>query len=264
MSRIDLTFKRLRKKGQTALIPFIVVGDPDLAATEALIVRMAENGADIIELGVPYSNPFADGPVIQAAHQRALQNGVNLREVFYFVKRLKEIKIPLILMTYFNPVFYYGLRNFAEGCGESEIGGVIIPDLPPGETGAWIKEARKSKLGTIFLIVPNMSIQKIKWVSRRSRGFIYYASRNDVTGIRKKLPEDLEFAVKRVKENTKKPVAVGFGISTPEQAKMISHFADGVIVGSAIIKIIEESFNCSNLVTRVGNFISSLAKAVKS
>ena len=154
MSRLDRTFKKLQSKGQTALIPFIVAGDPDLERTEALIFKMAESGADIIELGVPYLNPFADGPVIQAAHQRVLQNGVNLREVFNFVKRLKGVTVPLILMTYFNPVFHYGLRNFAEGCRESEIGGVIIPDLPLGETGAWIKEARKSKLDTIFLIVP--------------------------------------------------------------------------------------------------------------
>lgn len=264
MSRIDLTFKRLREKGQTVLIPFIVVGDPDLERTEGLIFKVAESGADIIELGAPYSNPFADGPVIQAAHQRALQNGVNLREVFYFVKRFKEVKIPLILMTYFSPVFYYGLRNFAEDCKKSGIDGVIIPDLPPEETGAWIKDARKSKLDTILLIIPNISIDRIKLVSRRSRGFIYYASRNDVTGIREKLPGDLEFAVKRVKENTKKPVAVGFGISTPEQAKMISHYADGVVVGSTIVKIIEENIRNSDLIARVGNFVSSLADALKS
>ena len=259
-----MTFKRLREKGQTALIPFIVVGDPDLERTEALIFKVAESGADIIELGAPYSNPFADGPVIQAAHQRALQNGVNLREVFYFVKRFKEVKIPLILMTYFSPVFYYGLRNFAEGCKKSGIDGVIIPDLPPEETGLWIKEARKSKLDTILLIVPNMSIQRIKWVSLRSHGFIYYASRNDVTGIREKLPENLEFAVKRINKITKKPIAVGFGISTPEQAKIVGRFADGAIVGSAIVEIIEENPNNPNLIARVGNFVSSLADALKS
>ncbi len=264
MSRTDLTFKRLREKGQTALIPFIVAGDPELERTEALIFRMAESGADIIELGVPYSNPFADGPVIQAAHQRALQNGISLREVFYFVKRLKGVTIPLILMTYFNSVFHYGLKNFAEGCKESGIDGVIIPDLPPEETGAWIKEARKLKLDTILLITPSISIERIKWMSQRSRGFIYYASHNDVTGVREKLPEDLEFAVKRVKENTKRLVAVGFGISTPEQAKTVSRFADGVIVGSAIVKIIEENLRDADLIVRIGNFVSSLARVLKS
>jgi len=263
MSRIDQTFKRLQSKGQTALIPFIVAGNPDLERTEALIFKMVESGADIIELGVPYSNPFADGPVIQAAHQRALQNDVNLREVFYFVKKLKGVMIPLILMTYFSSILHYGLRNFAEGCRQSGIDGVIIPDLPIKETGLWIKEARKSELDTILLITPNISIERIKWVSRHSRGFIYYASRNDVTGIREKLPEDLEFAVKRVKENTKRSVAVGFGISNPEQAKTVSHFADGVIVGSAIVKLIGKNIENPDLITRVGDFVSSLAKALK-
>jgi len=264
MSRLDRTFKKLQSKGQTALIPFIVAGDPDLEATEALVLKLAESGADLIELGVPFSDPIADGPVIQAAHQRALKKGVGIEGILSLTRRLKGITPPLVIMTYFNPVFQYGLKAFAEECKKSGIDGVIIPDLLLEESGPWIQEARFHELDTIFLLTPTSPPERIKWVSRRSRGFIYYASHNDVTGIREKLPENLEFAVKRVKENTKKPVAVGFGISTPEQAKMISHFADGVIVGSAIVKVIEKNLNCSNLVTRVGKFISSLAKAVKS
>ena len=263
MSRIDLTFKRLREKGQTALIPFIVAGDPDLKTTEALILKMKESGADMIELGIPFSDPLTDGPIIWTASHRALMKGVSIRDIFSLTKRLKGVDLPIILMTYLNPVFYYGLKNFSEDCKRSGIDGVIIPDLPKEETGAWIKEARKSKLDTILLIVPNMSIQRIKWVSRRSHGFIYYASRNDVTGIREKLPEDLEFAVKRVNEITKKPIAVGFGISTPEQAKIVSRFADGAIVGTAIVKIIEENPNNPNLIARVGNFVSSLSTVLK-
>jgi len=264
MSRIDLTFKRLREKGQTALIPFIVVGDPDLAATEALIVRMAENGADIIELGVPFSDPFRDGPTIQAAHQRALKNGIKLREIFRLTEKLKGITAPLILMTYFRPIFQYGLIGFVGTCKKNGIDGVIIPDLSPKEAGLWIEEAWKRKLDTIFLTTPTSPPEHLRWVNRFSRGFIYHASITGVTGARGKLPEDLEWAVRRVKKYSQKPVAVGFGISTPEQAKIVSRLADGVIVGSAIVKIIEESLNCSNLVTRVGKFISSLAKAVKS
>ena len=264
MNKIDLTFKRLQSKGQTALIPFIVAGDPDLEATEALVLKLAESGADLIELGVPFSDPLADGPTIQAASQRALQNGVNLKHIFSLTERLKGIDIPLVLMTYFNPIFRYGLKDFAESCQRSGVDGVIIPDLPPEEAGPWIQEARRMGLDTIFLIAPTSPLGRIRLVNRCSRGFIYYVSITGITGTREKLPEELELAVKAVKEQSQKRVAVGFGISTPEQAKRISLFADGVIVGSAIVKRIEENLESQDLAEIVGDFISSLAKALKS
>jgi tryptophan synthase alpha chain len=264
MSRIDRTFELLKKRGQSALIPFIMAGDPDIKTTEALVFKMAEAGADIIELGVPFSDPLADGPTIQAASQRALQNGVNLKDIFSLTERLKPIDIPLVLMTYFNPVFRYGIREFAEGCQRSGVDGVIIPDLPPEEAGPWIQEARRMGLDAIFLIAPTSPPGRIRLVSRCSRGFIYYVSITGVTGTREKLPEELELAVKAVKEQSKKRVAVGFGISTPEQAKRISLFADGVIVGSAIVKTIEENLKNPELTNRVKDFVSSFAKALKS
>jgi tryptophan synthase alpha chain len=264
MSRIDQTFKRLRKKGQAALIPFVVAGDPDLERTEALIFKVAESGADIIELGVPYSNPLADGPTIQAAHQRALQKGVNLEDIFRLTERLKGIVTPLILMTYFNPVFHYGLKAFAKDCKKSGIDGVIIPDLPPEEAGPWIKEARECELDTIFLLAPNSPSERIGLIDECCRGFIYYVSVIGVTGVRDKLPEGLESAVIRIKEYSKRPVAVGFGISTPEQAKAIGRFADGVIVGSAIVKIVEENLNNPDMIERVRDFVTSLSNALKS
>lgn len=264
MSRIDRTFNVLKNKGQVALIPFIVAGDPDLETTEALVLKMAESGADIIELGIPFSDPIADGPIIQAASQRALKNGVNLRDIFRLTERLKEIDIPLVLMGYFNPIFRYGLKDFAEGCKQNRIDGVIIPDLPPEEAGAWIAEARKKDLETIFLVAPTSPPERIRLVSRCSHGFIYYVSVTGVTGTRGRLSEEIGLAVKRIKEMSQKPVAVGFGISTPEQAKTVSRFADGVIVGSAIVKIIEENLKSPGLVDKVGNFVSSLAKALKS
>ncbi len=263
MSRIDRTFKVLKNKGQVALIPFIVAGDPDLETTEALVLKMAESGADIIELGVPFSDPIADGPIIQAASQRALQHGVNLKDIFRLTERLKEIDISLVLMGYFNPIFRYGLKDFAEGCKQNRIDGVIIPDLPPEEAGTWIVEARKKDLGTIFLVAPTSPPERIRLASRYSRGFIYYVSVTGVTGTRESLSEEIGLAVKHIKEISQKPVAVGFGISTPEQAKTVSRFADGVIVGSAIVKIIEENLKNPGLVDRVGNFVSSLAKALK-
>ncbi len=263
MSRIDQTFKKLKNKFRAALIPFIVAGDPDLGTTEALIFKMAEGGADMIELGVPFSKPIADGPTIRAAHQRALENGIGLKEILRMIERLRDRIPPLILMTYLNPVLEYGLRDFAKDCKEKGIDGVIIPDLTPDEAGGWVEEARKINLDTIFLIAPNSPPERIRWASRSSRGFIYYASVAGVTGIREKLPEDLEWTVRRIKEQSKKPVAVGFGISTPEQVKEISRFADGVIVGSALVKIIEDNLRHPDLIARVGDFISSLAKTLK-
>ncbi len=263
MSRIDQTFKRLRKKGQAALIPFVVAGDPDLEKTEALIFKMAESGADIIELGVPYSNPLADGPTIQAAHRRALENGIHLREIFQWAERWKGNSFPLVLTTYSNPVFRYGIREFTKDCKKSGVDGVIIPDLPPEEAGQWIKEARESKLDTIFLITPTSPPERIGRVSKYSRGFSYYVSITGVTGIRGKLPEEMERAVTNMRDRSRKPVAVGFGISTPEQVKDVSRFADGVIVGSAIVKIIEDNLESPDLVAKVGDFVSSLGKALE-
>jgi tryptophan synthase alpha chain len=260
---IDRTFKILKNSGQVALIPFIVAGDPDLETTEALVLKMYENGADIIELGVPFSDPLADGPIIQASSQRALKNGVDLRDIFHLTERLKGTPIPIVLMTYFNPILQYGLRDFAQSCKQSRIDGVIVPDLPPEEAELWIAGARRVDLDTIFLIAPTSPPERIRLASRCSRGFIYYVSITGVTGTRKRLPEELEISVKQIKNKVRKPVAVGFGISNPEQAKMISRFADGVIVGSAIVKIIEDSLESPNLITRVGDFIFSLANVLK-
>jgi tryptophan synthase alpha chain len=263
MNRIERVFKGLKNK-RAALIPFVVAGDPDLKTTEALVLKMAEAGADIIELGVPFSDPLADGPTIQAASQRALQNGVDLKDLFRLAEGLKGMNTPLVLMTYFNPVFHYGLKGFAESCGRNGIAGVIIPDLPPEEAGPWMGEARRMGLDTIFLVAPTSPPDRIKLVSRCSQGFIYYVSVTGVTGARERLPEELEPAVKGIKEQSKKRVAVGFGISTPEQAQKVSLFADGIIIGSAIVRIIEGNLKNPELTDKVRDFISSFAEALKS
>lgn len=261
MSRIERVFRKLRNK-RAGFIPFVVAGDPDLKTTEALVLKMAECGADIIELGVPFSDPLADGSTIQAASQRALKNGVNLKKIFGMVEGLKGISTPLVLMTYFNPLFQHGLNSFAEDCYRSGIDGVIVPDLPPEEAGPWIKEAKSFKLDTIFLIAPTSPPDRVKLASRHTRGFLYYVSVTGVTGARGKLPDEPEMAIRQIKKCSQKPVAVGFGISTPEQVKEVSRFADGVIVGSAIVKMIEENLNSPELVTKVGNFVSSLSGAL--
>ena len=263
MNRIDQTFKSLQTAGRAALIPFIVAGDPDLSVTEVLIHKMAASGADIIELGVPFSDPLADGPIIQSAYQRALQKGTNLKGIFQMVEKLKGNSPPLVLMTYFNPVLHYGLRSFAEDCRQGGIAGVIIPDLPPEEARPWIKEARKNGVATIFLLAPTSSEERIRLVDKVTRGFIYYVSRTGVTGVQTMLAEELEGVVLRIKGHSPKPVAVGFGISTAEQAKEIRRFADGIIVGSAIVKIMEDEPVTDRLVERVGTFISALSHVLK-
>lgn len=263
MNRMEWVFKKLRNK-RAAFIPFVVAGDPDLKTTEALVLKMAECGADIIELGVPFSDPLADGPTIQMASQRALKNGVNLKEIFRMAERLKGISTPLVLMTYFNPVFQYGLKSFAEDCHRHGIDGVIIPDLPLEEAEPWVQEAKPFKLGTIFLTTPTSSPDRIRLASRTSRGFLYYVSITGITGARGKLPDELEAAIGQIRKYSQKPVAVGFGISIPEQVKEVSRFADGVIVGSAIVKMIEENLKHPDLVIRVGDFVFSLADALKT
>ena len=263
MSKIALTFERLRKKRQTALIPFIVAGDPDFETTENLVLKLVQSGANLIELGVPFSDPLADGPTIQAASLRALQNGANLEKIFHLTKKLDGVPAPLVLMTYFNPVLKFGMRDFAEECRANGIDGVIIPDLPPEEAAPWVREARAFHLDTIFLVTPTTPQERIKRISRQSRGFIYCVSVTGVTGARGTLPHGLELAVSQIKGVTQKPVAVGFGISTPEQARNLSLFADGVIVGSAIVKIIGENLKRPELATKVGNFVASLAEGLK-
>ena len=262
MNRIEQVFKKLKNR-RAAFIPFVVAGDPDLKTTEALVLKMAEYGADVIELGVPFSDPIADGPTIQTASQRALKKGVNLKEIFHMVEGLKGISTPLVLMTYFNPVFQHGLKSFAEDCHRSGVDGVIIPDLPPEEAGPWIKEARSFSLDTIFLIARTSPPDRVKLASRHSKGFLYYVAITGVTGIRGKLPDELGTHIGQIEKCSQNPVCVGFGISTPEQAREVSRFADGVIVGSAIVKMIEENLNRPDLVERVGGFVSSLAKALQ-
>ena len=186
-----------------------------------------------------------------------------MKEVFRVAQRLKGIAPPLVMMTYFNPVFRYGVKAFAGDCQRNGVAGVIIPDLPPEEAGPWIREARKEKLDTIFLAAPTSPPGRIKMISRLSRGFIYYVSLTGVTGVRENLSEGLEAAVRTVQKVSRKPVAVGFGISTPNQAREISRFADGVIVGSAIVKIIEEEPRKESLLPRMGAFIRSLSVALR-
>jgi len=259
MSLIERKFRALKRKNKKAFIAFITAGYPDLNTTKKLVLGLTRVGVDIIELGVPFSDPMADGPIIQEASQAALKNGINLNDILNLVKALrKKINTPLCLMTYYNPIFCFGEERFAKKASACGVDGIIIPDLPPEEGASFIRLANKSKIDTIFFVSPTTSPERIKLVSRVTRGFIYYVSLTGVTGPRENLPQDLANNLKIIKKLSKKPVCVGFGVSRPEQVKAIYKVADGVIVGSAIVGKIKENIGKPDLVKRVSSFVFRL------
>lgn len=264
MSRIAEVFASREKIKKAALIPFLTAGDPSLAHTAELVLEMERQGADIIELGVPFSDPLADGPTIQAASQRALAQGVRLEDVIGLVRNLRsKTRIPLVLMTYYNPVLQYGLKRTAQKAAQAGVDGFIIPDLPPEEAEEWKREADKAGLDTIFLLAPTSDLDRIKKVVSLSRGFIYYVSVTGITGARKELPGDLLAKLKSIKKQAAVPVSVGFGISTPEQVAMLAPHADGIIVGSAIVNLIARHGEDPQLVLIVGRFVAHLKTGIQ-
>ncbi len=258
LTRIDKTFRILRSKGKKAFIPYIMAGDPSLEKTKEVVLLFEECGADIVELGVPFSDPLADGPTIQRAAERALKNGVTLRSVIATVKDMRKFtQVPLVLMTYFNPVFKYGTENFIKDAKDAGVDGVIIPDLPPEEAGDFIHLSKKEALNTIFLLAPTSTKDRIKKVSRASSGFIYYVSITGITGTNISLDGSIDMSVAKIRGYTGKPVAVGFGVSTPEEASAVAGISDGVIVGSAIVKRLHESPE------ELKNYLVGLREAIK-
>lgn len=259
MNRIEDKFRALRRKNKKAFIAFITAGYPNLNTTRRLVLEFAKSGVDIIELGVPFSDPMADGPIIQEASQESLKRGVNLNHILKLVKTLrKDTDIPLCLMTYYNPIFCFSEEKFVRKASESGVDGVIIPDLPPEEGNTFIKSAKKYNLDTIFFLAPTSTKERMKFISGVSRGFIYYVSLTGVTGARKNLPSDLINNLKAVKKITRKPLCVGFGVSSRDQVKQIYKIADGVIVGSAIVGKIKENIGRPDLVKRVVEFVCNL------
>ena len=224
-------------KNRKAFIPFITCGDPDVDTTKAAILEMVKNGADLIEIGIPFSDPTAEGVVIQGANIRALKGGITTDKVFDMVADVrKEISIPLVFMTYANVIFSYGAKKFFDKCNEVGIDGIILPDIPFEEKGEFLDVADSHKVDLISLIAPT-SDDRIAMIAKEAKGFLYIVSSLGVTGTRSEITTDLDSIVKVVKENTSVPCAIGFGISTPQQANEMSQIADGVIVGSAIINI---------------------------
>jgi tryptophan synthase alpha chain len=266
VTRIDKVFRRLRAKGEKALIPFITAGDPDLATTRALALTIAARGADLLELGIPFSDPLADGPTIQAASTRAVQAGVHLADVLKLAGELRrETDIPLILMGYYNPILRYGLEATAQEAAAQGVDGFIIPDLPPEEAGPWRAAAAQAGVAAIFLAAPTSGVARIKTLGRLTKGFLYYVSVTGITGARAALPPDLVAALTEVRSLVKCPLAVGFGISTSEQVANLAPYVDGVVVGSAIVsrvaKVKEKGLQ--ELLREVGDFIAALKEPLR-
>lgn len=255
MSKIKTAFE----KGK-AFIPFITCGDPDLETTAAAVRAAAANGADLIELGIPFSDPTAEGPVIQGANLRALKGGVTTDKIFAFVKELRQdVKLPMVFMTYANVVFSYGAEKFISTCKEIEIDGLILPDLPYEEKEEFLPVCHKYGVDLISLIAPT-SENRIAMIAKEAEGFLYIVSSLGVTGTRSEIKTDLASIVKVVRQNTSIPCAIGFGISTPEQARKMADIANGAIVGSAIIKLLEKYGK--NAPCYIGEYVKEMKAAL--
>jgi tryptophan synthase alpha chain len=259
MNRIDKKFSELRRKRKKAFIAFITAGYPDLRTTARLVVELERAGADCVELGVPFSDPMADGPVIQEASHEALKEGVTLRSIMRMVAGIREkVSIPVCLMTYYNPVFRYGTRPFIRDARQAGIDAVLIPDLPPEEDHALVTDGTRNKVYCIPFLAPTSSAERITKIGRSARGFIYYVSLTGVTGARSGVGSDIAAKVRVIRRHTAAPVCVGFGISTPQQVREIAAVADGVIVGSALVKKITEYKGKPSLVRAVGDTVRRL------
>jgi tryptophan synthase alpha chain len=259
MSRISRAFKQLRSKRKSAFIAFLTAGYPDLAATEKLVLEFERCGVDIIELGIPFSDPMADGPVIQESSQEALKHNIRLIDVLAMVKRIRRHSdIPLLFMTYYNPIFCMGEDKFIREAAKAGLDGIIIPDLPLEEGNSLTRAARKAGIDNILFVAPTTEQSRLKSIAKAAAGFIYYISLAGVTGERKALPLDISSHVRKIKKMTGTPVCVGFGVSSAAQVRQIQSVADGVIVGSAIIRKIKECKGEPRLVDKVGAYVTTL------
>jgi tryptophan synthase alpha chain len=260
MNRIRNKFAELKRTSDSGFIPFITAGDPDLGTTELLLIELARAGADIIELGVPFSDPVADGEVIQRASERALQNGVTLSHALDCAAHVRSrIGTPMVLFSYFNPLLQFGEEQLSRAAKAAGIDGVLVTDLIPEEAGSWIERLYQNDLDPIFLVAPTTSDERLAQIAQHARGFIYAISRAGVTGTRDALTRDAEELVCRIRAVSDLPVVVGFGISTNEQVKEVWRFADAAVIGSAIVSEIERLNGAADLVSRVGDFARSLS-----
>jgi tryptophan synthase alpha chain len=259
MSRIAEAFARVERDGSHGFIPFITAGDPDLETTRRLLIKLARAGATVIELGVPFSDPMADGPVIQRASERALRHGFGIAEILETVAGAqKEISVPVVLFSYFNPLLQFGLERLAREAERAGVDGVLVTDLVPEEAVEFETILKAHELDMIFLVAPTSTDARLRLVAERASGFIYAVSRAGVTGARSEVSRDAERLVERVREVSGLPIAVGFGISTAEQVRDVLRYADAAVVGSAIVAEIERLGGASDIVQRVVDFVRGL------
>jgi tryptophan synthase alpha chain len=262
MSRIRDAFVKLKCAGRGGFIPFITAGDPDLVTTELLLLELAAAGADIIELGVPFSDPVADGQVIQRASERAVRKGVTLTDALRCVSNARQhIDVPIVLFSYLNPLVKFGKERLPNEVKQAGVDAVLVTDLIPEEAGPWMEAFRNDGIDLIFLVAPTTSDERLTRIATQASGFIYAVSRAGVTGARNEMPRDAEPLVKRVRAVSDLPIAVGFGISTAEQVRQVWRFADAAVIGSAIVRQVEELVDAPDLVSRVGDFARSLLKS---
>ena len=263
--RVARKFAELRERNEAALIPFIVAGDPDMATTRRLVLELEARGADLIELGVPFSDPMADGPANQRAIARGLSAGGSLPEILSMVSDLrKETQIPLILYGYFNPYLHYGCERLCRDGAAAGIDAILTVDLPPEESGELLKPARANGIDLIYLLAPTTPIERSRRIARSASGFLYYVSVTGVTGVRGAVGVDVEGKVHELRSVSDLPIGVGFGISTPEQAAKVAAFADAVAVGSAISVLIEQHIASGDVVSAVGNLVGNMKQAMRA
>lgn len=262
-NRIDLTFSRLRTEKRKAFVAYITAGDPNLAQTAKLVPALAKAGVDVVELGIPFSDPLADGVVNQLAAQRALAAGTTIQGIFDTVQTIRATtQIPIVLFTYFNPVFAFGLERFKAAALKAGVDGVLLLDLPPEESGGALTEDNLVK--RITLIAPTTPEARIESIAKVSSGFIYYVSREGVTGMQSSLATTISANVDLIRKHSKLPICVGFGVSTPDQAKAVAGYADGVIIGSALVNKVAEWGQEADLAAKLENFARPLAEAIHS
>ena len=259
MGRIQKAFTNLKQHGRKGFIPFITAGDPDLSTTEKILIELSSAGATLIELGVPFSDPMADGPVIQRASERALRNSFGLTDLLEMVARArKQIDTPIILFSYFNPLLQFGLKGLAQRARDCGIDGVLVTDLTPEESGELEAELRANDLDMIFLVAPTSTDERLKLVAAHAGGFVYAVSRAGVTGTRESVSVEAEKLVTRMRKFTSLPIAVGFGISNVAQVKDVQRYADAVVVGSAIVGEMERLGDAADVAQRIGEFARAL------
>jgi len=259
LGRIEKAFTHLKQQGRKGFILFITAGDPDLSTTEQILIELARAGATLIELGVPFSDPMADGPVIQRASERALKNSFGLEDLFDMIARArKQIDTPIILFSYFNPLLQFGLKSLAERARNCGLDGVLVTDLIPEESAEFEAELRANNLEMIFLVAPTSTDERLKIVAEHAGGFVYAVSRAGVTGTRETVSAEAEKLVTRMRRFTSLPIAVGFGISNVEQVRDVQRYADAVVVGSAIVAEMERLDGAADLAQQIGEFARAL------